>query len=52
MYAQKFKPGRYDVWVGDICLSFKTERDADRFASAGNRAFRRSDQPQSGEGGE
>lgn len=37
MYTQKQRPGRYVVWVGTVPVVFKTERDADRFALAGNR---------------
>lgn len=33
----KVAPGRYQVWVRDVCVTFKTQRDAERFALAGNR---------------
>ena len=33
----KVAPGKYQVWVGDVCVTFKTERDAERFANAGSR---------------
>lgn len=33
----KRAPGVYQVWVRDVCVTFKTERDAQRFCAAGNR---------------
>lgn len=42
MFVHKQAPGKYVVWVADVSLTFKTERDAIRFAQAGNRAIRKS----------
>ena len=30
----KVAPGKYQVWVRDVCVTFKTERDANRFMFA------------------
>lgn len=39
MIVTKISPGRYRVWVADVYLDFKTERDAERFCLAGHRSF-------------
>jgi hypothetical protein len=41
-YVQKKAPGHYTVWIGDLYLVFKTERDAQRFCDAEARAKKRS----------
>lgn len=41
-HVTKKAPGKYVVWVGDLHLEFKTERDAWRFANAEARAVERS----------
>jgi hypothetical protein len=38
MYVQKVKPGMYTVWIGTVCVTFKKERDAERFCAAVNRS--------------
>lgn len=37
MKWMKAGPGRYQVWVLNVCVTFKTQRDAERFALAGSR---------------
>ncbi|WP_267128034.1 hypothetical protein [Sphingopyxis fribergensis] len=38
----KVGPGKYRVWVADVHLTFKTQRDAERFCAAAYRATKRS----------
>lgn len=45
MSYTKIAPGKYQVWIGDMFLNFKTERDADRFIRAMERAAYKSWEP-------
>lgn len=44
-YWVKRRPGHYTVWIGDLYLVFKTERDAQRFVNAEGFAKHRSWDP-------
>lgn len=46
MIVRKKGPGHYSVWLADIYLVFRTERDAERFCRAADYAkFRSWEQP-------
>ncbi len=42
MHVHKSGPGRYSVWMADLYIVFRTERDAQRFVNASHYAFKRS----------